>query len=72
VHGSDVDRAAERLAWGRFAAADLIDAIAEDREPATGMYAGRSVLEMTTAVYASAASGARVNWPLATRGNPLE
>ena len=72
VNGSDVDRAAERLGWGRFAAADLIDAIAEDREPETGMYAGRTVLEMTTAVYASAVSGARVNWPLATRGNPLE
>ena len=72
VNASDVDRAAERLGWGRFAAADLIDAIAEDREPETGMYAGRTVLEMTTAVYASAVSGARVNWPLATRGNPLE
>jgi predicted dehydrogenase len=72
VNVSDVDRAAERLGWGRFAAADLIDAIAEDREPETGMYAGRTVLEMTTAVYASAVSGARVNWPLATRGNPLE
>ena len=72
MNGSDVDRAAERLGWGRFAAADLIDAIAEDREPETGMYAGRTVLEMTTAVYASAVSGARVNWPLAPRGNPLE
>jgi predicted dehydrogenase len=72
VNASEVDRAAERVGWGRFAAADLIDAIAEDREPETGMYAGRTVLEMTTAVYASAVSGARVNWPLATRGNPLE
>ena len=72
VNASEVDRAAERLGWGRFAAADLIDAIAEDREPETGMYAGRTVLEMTTAVYASAVSGARVNWPLATRGNSLE
>ena len=72
VNASEVDRAAERLGWGRFAATDLIDAIAEDREPETGMYAGRTVLEMTTAVYASAVSGGRVNWPLATRGNPLE
>jgi predicted dehydrogenase len=72
VNASEVDRAAERAGWGRFAAADLIDAIAEDREPETGMYAGRTVLEMTTAVYASAVSGARVNWPLATRGNSLE
>jgi predicted dehydrogenase len=72
VNASEVDRAAERAGWGRFAATDLIDAIAEDREPETGMYAGRTVLEMTTAVYASAVSGARVTWPLATRGNPLE
>ena len=72
VNASEVDRAAERAGWGRFAAADLIDAIAEDREPETGMYAGRTVLEMTTAVYASAVSGVRVTWPLATRVNPLE
>ena len=72
LNASDVDRAAERGDWGRRAAADLIDAIAEDREPETGMYAGRTVLEMTTAVYASAVSGARVNWPMAAGGNPLE
>ena len=72
VNGSDVDRAAERVGWGRRAAADLVDAIAEDREPETGMYAGRTVLEMTTAVYGSALSGARVTWPMAAGGNPLE
>ena len=48
---SDADRAAERVGWGRRAAADLVDAIDEDREPETGIYAGRTVLEMTTAVY---------------------
>jgi len=68
---SDVDRAAERVVWGRRAAADLVDAIAEDREPETGMYAGRTVLEMTTAVYASALAGTRVTWPMASGGNPL-
>jgi predicted dehydrogenase len=72
VNVSDVDRAAERVGWGRRAAADLVDAIAEDREPETGMYAGRTVLEMTTAVYGSALSGARVTWPMAAGGNPLE
>ncbi len=71
VNVSDVDRAAERVGWGRRAAADLVDAIAEDREPETGMYAGRTVLEMTTAVYGSALSGARVTWPMAAGGNPL-
>jgi predicted dehydrogenase len=68
---SDVDRAAERAGWGRRAAADLIDAIRENREPETGMYAGRTVLEMTTAVYQSALSGTRIQWPLPACGNPL-
>jgi predicted dehydrogenase len=68
---SDVDRAAERAAWGRRAAVDLIDAVADDREPEAGMYAGRTVLEMTTAVYASALSGSRLNWPVRSGGNPL-
>jgi predicted dehydrogenase len=67
----EADRAAERAGWGRRAAADLIDAVVEDREPETGMYAGRTVLEMTTAVYASALSGRRVTWPVAAGGNPL-
>ncbi|MFM7109103.1 MAG: Gfo/Idh/MocA family protein [Planctomycetaceae bacterium] len=60
-----VDRAAERTAWGRLAVADLLDAIAEDREPETGMHAGRTTVEMVAAVYASALSGGRVTWPLA-------
>lgn len=61
---SDVDRAAERAAWGRRAAADLVDAILEDREPETGMYAGRRTVEMTAAIYAAALSGKRIEWPL--------
>jgi predicted dehydrogenase len=68
---ADVDRSAGRLAWGRRAAIDLLDAIAEDREPETGMYAGRTVLEMTAAVYESALTGRRVTWPVAASGNPL-
>jgi predicted dehydrogenase len=68
---SDVDRAAERAGWGRLAAIDLLDAIAEDREPETGMYAGRTILEMNTAIYRSALTGARVAWPVAAGGNPL-
>lgn len=61
--GSDVDRAAERAAWGRRAAADLVAAIVEDREPETGMYAGRTTVEMTQAVFAAALSGRRIDWP---------
>ena len=68
---ADVDRAAERGSWGRRAAIDLLDAIASDREPETGMYTGRTVVEMTAAVYASAITGNRIPWPLVARGNPL-
>jgi hypothetical protein len=35
------------------------------------MYAGRTVVEMTAAIYAAAVSGKRVTWPLADRGSPL-
>ncbi len=68
---ADVDRAAARASWGRRAALDLLDAIAEDREPETGMYAGRTTVEMTAAIYASALSGRRIEWPLIERTNPL-
>lgn len=68
---TDVDRSAERASWGRRAVADLLDAIQNDREPETGMYAGRTVVEMNAAVFASALSGERVTWPLGTRSNPL-
>jgi predicted dehydrogenase len=61
---SDIDRAAERAAWGRLAVADLLDAIAEDREPETGMHAGRTTVEMVAAVFASGLAGRRVAWPL--------
>jgi predicted dehydrogenase len=68
---SDVDRAAERAGWGRRAVADLVDAIAEDRQPETGMYAGRTVLELTAAIYRSAVDGGRVSWPMKSAGSPL-
>ena len=68
---TDVDRDAERAAWGRAAAADLVAAILEDREPETGMYAGRTTLEMTTAVFAASLSGMRVAIPLTDRNSPL-
>jgi hypothetical protein len=61
---SDADRAAERALWGRRAALDLVDAIAEDREPETGMYAGRTTIEINAAIYASALTGKRITWPL--------
>ena len=69
--GIQFDRAAERAGWARLAVADLLDSIAEDREPATGMYAGRTIVEMNTAIYRSALGGTRVVWPVAAGGNPL-
>jgi len=68
---SGVDRSAERAEWGRRCVIDLVDAILTDREPETGMYAGRATVEMNAAVYASALSGRRVDLPLDDRGNPL-
>ncbi|MFM1996064.1 MAG: hypothetical protein RLZZ111_451, partial [Planctomycetota bacterium] len=53
------------------AALDLLDAIDQDREPETGMYAGRTTVEMTAAIYAAAVTGRRVRWPIVERGNPL-
>ena len=67
----EVDRAAERAQWGRRAALDLLDAIAADREPETGMYAGATTVEMVAAVYESALSGRRIEWPLKDRTSPL-
>jgi predicted dehydrogenase len=50
---------------------DLLDAIRADREPACGMYDGRAVTEMITAVFASQRAGKPVTLPLADRGSPL-
>lgn len=57
------ERSAERLAWGQRAAADLVDAIVADREPETGMYAGRTTVDMTAAVFAAALAGRRLTLP---------
>jgi predicted dehydrogenase len=57
----DIDRGDERVAWGRRAALDLVDAIHEDREPETGMYAGRTTVRMTQSVFASALLGRRID-----------
>ncbi len=67
----NVDRAAARAVWGRRAALDLVDAILTDREPETGMYTGRTVVEMTAAIYASTLAGERITWPMVDRANPL-
>ena len=68
---SNDERSAERASWGRRAVVDLLDAIREDREPETGMFASRRVVEMTASVYSSALTGERVSLPLTSRENPL-
>lgn len=58
---TNAQRAEERAGWGRRAAADLVDAIVEDREPETGMYPSRTTVAMTQAVFESALSGSRID-----------
>lgn len=55
----DMNRTKERSLWGRRAVSDLIDAIKEDREPETGMYAGLTTVKMISAIYSSAITHSR-------------
>jgi predicted dehydrogenase len=51
---------------------DLLNAIADKREPLCGPEAGRETIEMTTAVFASfAAGGKKISLPQADRQHPL-
>ncbi|HEX8985329.1 MAG TPA: Gfo/Idh/MocA family oxidoreductase [Bryobacteraceae bacterium] len=52
-------------------AADLLEAIEQNREPKASGLHGLWALEMAMAVYHSQLSGARVAFPLARRENPL-
>lgn len=76
VSSAGVD-VAEPLAWTEgehrhhFAIADLFAAIEEQREPICGMYEARGVMEMISGIFESQAKNAPMNFPLATRTNPL-
>ena len=50
---------------------DLLEAIAEDREPECDMYEARTTIEMISAVFASHLAGKAVKIPLENRGDPL-
>lgn len=50
---------------------DLLDAIESHREPKCSAYVGRTIVEMTAAIYDSQRLGTPVSFPLATRVNPL-
>lgn len=51
--------------------ADLLDAIEKNREPACGARDGRWTIEMVTGIYQSQMNGARVEFPLKDRRDPL-
>jgi predicted dehydrogenase len=50
---------------------DLLQAIHDDRRPLCGMYEGRTIIEMISAVFESHRVGGPVPFPLTTRVNPL-
>lgn len=52
-------------------ARDLLDAIATNRQPQCSAYVGRTIVEMTAAIYESHRLGRPVTLPLETRVNPL-
>jgi predicted dehydrogenase len=51
---------------------DLIESIAQDREPFTSVQAGRAAHEFIQAVWETQVSGGRVAMPVAQRTHPLE
>ena len=55
----------------RPAALDLVEAIEEDRQPASSVYEARGATEMIVAVFESHRVGAPVALPLKNRRNPL-
>jgi predicted dehydrogenase len=65
-------KAAERFAWCKVQiATDLLQAIAEDREPLSSGATASTAVEMVQAAYAAHLSGGRVSMPLENRQHPL-
>lgn len=54
-----------------LAVQDLLQAIADDRQPECSMHEGRTTIEMISAVFESHRTGGPVTFPLQTRVNPL-
>lgn len=67
----DIPSATFFLEANRFAARDLICAIAEDRRPVSSVYNARLTQEMIQGIYAAHLAGARVPFPLEDREHPL-
>jgi predicted dehydrogenase len=70
--GVPPDRPGERLACQRRMLRDLLDAIAEGREPAASGQDGRAALELVMASWQSQREHRPVSLPLARREHPLE
>ena len=63
---------ADRLGQGNiWLVQDLMAAIEQDRQPISGMYAGRAALEMILGVYESHRFNRPVELPLKNRQHPL-
>ena len=72
VEASTNERFDARLKANVRMAADLIDAVEKDRQPACSAVDGRWTVEMLQGVYLSQMRGGRVEFPLLERRHPLE
>lgn len=68
----DIPHASFFLDANRFAVWDLMNAIAEDRQPVSNVFNARTALEMIYGVYASSLGKKEIELPLANRAHPLE
>ena len=64
-------RSRARASANALMVADLLDAIARDREPVCGARDGRWAVEMVVGIYQSQIEGGRVPFPLRNRHHPL-
>ena len=71
LRGPDIPEARFFLEANRFAVRDLMEAIAEDRQPVSNARSAGLVQEMIQGIYASALRGERMVFPLADRTHPL-
>jgi len=68
----DIPQAPFFLEANRFAVLDLMQAIAEDRQPVSNVWTARATLEMIYGIYASSLGRSAIPFPLRDRVNPLE
>ena len=71
VNGEAIDVPQSALGASEACVQHLVDCIAEDKAPETGIYNGLAVAELTTAAYQSAQTGEFVNLPLEDETHPM-